>query len=71
MLLKTQRDAEVFIDGGYAGSAGDLEKMKLAPGVYHLRVEKEGFEPFERKIYLLSGKKVKINAALTALEVKP
>jgi hypothetical protein len=71
IVLKTQPDAEVFIDGGYAGQARDLEKMKLPPGIYTLRVEEQGFEPFERKIYLLSGKKVKISAALTALEVKP
>ena len=63
--LKTgHKDASVFLDGAFAGVAGDLKHIWLQPGVYQLRVEAAQQQPFEQKVYVLTGKTLKINADL-------
>ncbi len=57
--------AEVFIDGGLAGVAGDLEKISLPAGAYTLRFAAPGFTAFEQRVYLLSNKKLKLRVQLT------
>ncbi len=67
--LKT---AEVFLDGAYAGVADNLKSMWLEPGAYNLEVKTQNRAPFGRRIYVLSGKTLRIDAALpNAPEVKP
>ena len=58
--------ASVFINDAYAGRVQDLKSMSLEPGVYNLRIEMEGRPGFVRRIYVLSGKTLKIEANLTA-----
>jgi hypothetical protein len=65
-LAGAPRDAEVFLDGAYAGTAGDLRSMWLDPGAYNLVVKSQNTPAFERRIYVLTGKTLKI-----AAEVKP
>lgn len=69
-LTAAPRDAEVFLDGAYAGTADHLKSIWLAPGAYNLTVKAEQHAPFERRIYVLTGKTLKINAA-PGSEVKP
>ncbi len=57
-------DADVYLDDGFAGVAKDLKSMWLEPGAYNLKLEAEGYEPFAVRIYVLSGKTVKIDARL-------
>ncbi len=56
--------AEVYLDGAYAGTAGDLKSMWLEPGAYSLEVKNAGGASFSRRIYVLSGKSLRINAGL-------
>lgn len=65
--------AEVYLDGAYAGTADDLKTMWLEPGKYNLEVKADGRTAFNRNIYVLSGKSLKIDAALAPAqtEVKP
>ncbi len=64
--------AEVFVDGALAGSATDLEKFSLPPGAYTLRVSAPGFVSQEQRVYLLTGKKLKLNFRLEQTgETKP
>ncbi|HEX8985878.1 MAG TPA: PEGA domain-containing protein [Bryobacteraceae bacterium] len=56
--------AEVFLDGAYAGAASERKSMWLEPGAYLLEVKAAGRDAFSRKIYVLSGKSLKIDAAL-------
>ncbi len=60
--------ASVFINDAYAGRVQDLRSMSLEPGVYDLRIEAEGRPGFARKVYVLSGKTLKIEANLMAVK---
>jgi len=56
--------AEVYLDGAYAGTAQNLKRIWLDPGAYDLSVIGENCAPFHKRIYVLSGKKLKVNALL-------
>jgi hypothetical protein len=62
-LQTPQKSAEVFLNGAYAGIAEDLKSIWLEPGAYDLEV-KDGHQTFNKCIYVLSGKSVKIRPAL-------
>ncbi len=59
-LQTSDKNAEVYLDGAYAGTASGLKKFWLAPGVYQLEVRASGQAPQERKIYVLTGKNLKL-----------
>jgi PEGA domain len=56
--------AEVYIDGAYAGTADRLKSMWLDPGAYDLTVSAKDRESFHQRVYVLSGKSLKITAKL-------
>jgi hypothetical protein len=56
--------AEVYIDGAYAGTADHLKSMWLDPGAYDLTVSATDRESFHQRVYVLSGKSLKISAKL-------
>ncbi len=57
--------ATVFVDGAYAGTASDLEKFQLPVGAYTLKLSAPGYRDFEQRLYLLSGKKLKVDVDLS------
>lgn len=59
-------NADVYIDGAYAGTAKDLKKMWLESGVYDLSLSSLGRKTFHQRIYVLSGKSLKIKANLVS-----
>jgi PEGA domain len=63
-LTADPKVAEVYIDGGYAGTADKLRSLWLDPGAYDLTVSAAGREPFHQRLYVLSGKSLKITARL-------
>jgi hypothetical protein len=69
--------AEVYVDNAYAGTADHLKTMWLEPGAYDLSVSSKDHVSFHRRIYVLSGKSLKIAAKLNprntaeAPEAKP
>ena len=65
--------AEVYLDGAYAGLASDLKNMWLSPGAYELELRAPDRHSFARRVYVLSGKTLRIQATLApaAGEVKP
>jgi hypothetical protein len=63
-LAAEPKGAEVYIDGGYAGTADRLKDMWLGPGAYDLAVSASGYEAFHQRVYVLSGKTLKITAKL-------
>ncbi len=65
------KSAEVYLDGAYAGTAGERRSMWLDSGVYELEVKAASRQPFQRKIYVLTGKTLKITAPLASEERKP
>ena len=59
-LQIAQRDAEVFVDGYYAGTVdqfdGTFERLDAEPGEHELQVYLPGHRLFQQRVYLQPGK---------------
>jgi len=69
-LAADPKDAAVYVDGAYAGDANRLKSFWLDPGAYDLMVSAKNHQSFQQRIYVLSGKSLKLSAML-APESKP
>jgi hypothetical protein len=69
-LTAEPKTAEVYIDGGYAGTAEKLKTLWLDPGAYDLTLSAEGHDPFHQRLYVLSGKSLRITAKLNPEQAK-
>lgn len=69
-LKSEDKNAWVYLDGALAGRADKLKSMWLEPGAYHLEV-RSGDKTFGQKVYVLSGKTLKLTADLNRGEVRP
>lgn len=69
-LKAEPRDADVYLDGAYAGTADRLKTIWLDPGAYNLSVSAKDHEPYQQRIYILSGKSLKISADLAKVKEK-
>lgn len=58
--LGPNKNASVYIDNAYAGKAGKLKHMWLGSGAYDLSLAAADGSTFHQRIYVLSGKKLKI-----------
>ena len=58
--------ASVYLNDAYAGSAGKLKHIWLEPGAYDLTVAAADGSEFHQRIYVLSGKSLKIHARIIA-----
>jgi hypothetical protein len=54
------KDAQVFVDGAYAGTAGKLKTMRMRPGTYTIEMRAPGFAQFTEKVYVVAGKTVHV-----------
>jgi hypothetical protein len=70
-LAAEPRTAEVYLDRAYAGTADHLKNIWLEPGAYDLSLAASGRQDFHQRIYVLSGKSLKITAKLIAAEPQP
>jgi hypothetical protein len=59
-LDKVEKTAEIYIDQAFAGVAKDLKTIYLDPGAYDLEVRAAGKDPVQKRVYVLSGKTVKL-----------
>jgi len=62
-LATVNAKAPVYIGGAFAGVAADLKKIWLAPGVYDIELRPEGSAAISQRVYVLTGKTVKIDFA--------
>lgn len=69
-LAAEPKTANVYLDRAYAGTADRLKSMWLDPGAYDLSVSSKGLEAFHQRIYVLSGKSLRIKAKLIPEEAK-
>jgi hypothetical protein len=61
--LKTNvKDADVYINGAYAGKADKLKTMYVRPDSYSLEIRAPGQPPVVQKLYVVAGKTVKVQA---------
>ena len=58
------KEAEVYIDGAYAGTVGKLKTMDLKPGSYDIEVRAPGRTQFDKKVYVAAGKTLHLNPEL-------
>jgi hypothetical protein len=59
--IKTRlRDAEVLVDGAYAGTTSERKRMWLRAGAHTITIRAAGYPPFHRRIYVLSGRSLTI-----------
>lgn len=58
------KDAEVYINGAYAGTIGKLKTMNLQPGSYDIEVRAAGRTHFDQKVYVTAGKTLHLNPDL-------
>lgn len=61
-LQTRAKNGEVFLNGAYAGEVSKLKSMWLDPGAYNLEIRKLGHSIYERRIYVLTGKTLKVRA---------
>ena len=58
------KDAEVFINGAYAGTVRSLKSMWLRQGAYKLEVRSPGRARYAERIYVLNGKTLRVRPEL-------
>lgn len=58
------KDAEVLIDGAFAGTVGELKTVRLKPGAYNIAVRAPGRTRYEERVYVVAGKTLKIRPEL-------
>jgi hypothetical protein len=60
------KDAQVFVDGAYAGTSGKLKTMWMRPGTYTIELRAPGQAQFAEKIYVVAGKTVHVEPGFAA-----
>jgi len=58
------KDAEVFINGAYAGTTKENKTMHLRPGNYHIEIRAGGQTQFAQKVYVVAGKTLRLHPEL-------
>jgi len=58
------KDAQVFINGAYAGTTHDNKTMYLRPGSYNMEIKEAGASRYAEKIYVVAGKTLKLHPEL-------
>jgi hypothetical protein len=58
------RDAEVLINGAYAGTVRSLKSMWLREGSYNLEIRSPGRARYAERIYVLTGKTLHVRPEL-------
>lgn len=58
------KDAEVFINGAFAGSTHDNKTMHLRPGDYNISIREAGRTVLDERVYVVRGKTVHLHPNL-------
>jgi PEGA domain len=69
-LHTNMKDAQVFINGAYAGTAGKLKSMWFRPNTYDLEIRAPGRTQYTERIYVIAGKTLHVHADLR-VEAEP
>ncbi len=65
LKVKTNvKNADVFINGAFAGKAGKLKSMWLRPDAYNIEVRAPGYTKYAERVYVVPGKTIKVDAEL-------
>lgn len=58
------KDAQVFINGAYAGTTQEDKKLHLRPGNYNIEIREGGHTQFSEKVYVAAGKTLHLHPGL-------
>jgi hypothetical protein len=58
------KDAQVFINGSYAGTTKENKTMYLRPGSYNIEIREGGQTPFAEQVYVAGGKTIHLRPEL-------
>jgi hypothetical protein len=58
------KNAEVFIDGAFAGTTHDVKSLYLRPGRYNIEIRELGATKFVQEVYVVSGKTLHLRPTL-------
>ena len=58
------KDAQVFINGAYAGTTHDNKTMHLRPGSYNIEIREGGRTEFAQKVFVVTGKTLHLHPEL-------
>ena len=58
------KDAQVFINGAYAGTTHENKTMHLRPGSYNIEVREGGRTLYAERVYVVAGKTLKLHPEL-------
>jgi len=58
------KDAQVFINGAYAGTTKQNKTMHLRPSAYNIEIREGGQTPFAQQVYVVAGKTVHLQPEL-------
>jgi hypothetical protein len=58
------KDAQVFINGAYAGTTHENKSMHLRPGSYNIEIKQAGATHYAERVYVVAGKTLKIHPEL-------
>ncbi|HYW47856.1 MAG TPA: PEGA domain-containing protein [Bryobacteraceae bacterium] len=58
------KDAQVFINGSYAGTTHENKTMHLRPGTYNIEIREGGRTPFAERVYIVAGKTLHLHPEL-------
>jgi hypothetical protein len=58
------KDAQVFINGAYAGTTHETKSMHLRPGSYNVEIREAGRTQYAEKVYVVAGKTLHLHPEL-------
>jgi len=58
------KNAEVFIDGAFAGMTQQTKSMHLRPGSYNIEIREVGQTKFAERVYVVAGKTLHLRPQL-------
>jgi PEGA domain-containing protein len=58
------KDAQVFIDGSYAGTTHENRSMHLRPGKYNIEIREAGKTQYAERVYVVAGKTLHLHPEL-------
>jgi hypothetical protein len=58
------KDAEVWVNGAFAGTVKDAHSLHLRPGSYTIEVRHGGQEVLSQQVFVAAGKTVHLNPAM-------
>jgi hypothetical protein len=58
------KDAQVFINGSYAGTTRQNKSMYLRPGSYNIEIREMGRTRYAERVYVVAGKTLRLRPEL-------